>query len=70
MLLLQQTSCVVLFLPIFLLKAMYDDRKGAVDHWQFDTKKSITTCLKLDMPGIGGCLDPRAGLDAVEKRKF
>jgi hypothetical protein len=28
MLLLQQTSCVVLFLPIFLFKARYDDRRG------------------------------------------
>jgi hypothetical protein len=52
MLLLQQTPCVVLFLPIFLLKARYDDRKGLYITGGLDTKKSITTCLKLDMPDL------------------
>jgi hypothetical protein len=32
-------SAVVLFLPIFLLKARYDDTRGVVDHRQFWHKK-------------------------------
>jgi hypothetical protein len=39
-------------LPTFLLKARYDDRRGWQITGSFDTKKSSTTCLKLDMPGL------------------